>query len=340
MFLSLLALVALVNHAASSAERPIIGVLTTPLESGPCETLADSKVHLDAANAVGASACFNVFYVQWIEAAGARVAVIPFDATDAQLENLLNGVDGVLFTGGGLSLELNTTYDRTAMKIFHHALRPAEGSRSITLWGTCMGFQLLNVLAANDLAVLSHSAFDSEGISWPLNIQSRANSRMWSAAPSEVMDILTTENVTVNLHHDGVTPQTFEKNNALTSTFRILSTNFDRQGKEFVSTIEAINAPIYGVQWHPERPQFEWTIGIGIRHSRSAIIANAWPAAFFIDEARRANHSFTNETLEADSLIYKHRLIDPRGDSYAWYVFGEGGQRLSGVHDAESLQRY
>lgn len=50
-----------------------------------------------------------MFYVQWLEAAGAQVAVIPFDASDDLLGELLASVDGVLFTGGGLSLELNTT---------------------------------------------------------------------------------------------------------------------------------------------------------------------------------------------------------------------------------------
>lgn len=102
----------------------------------------------------------------------------------------------------------------------------------------------------------------------------------------------------------------------------------DRKGKAFVSTIEAKDALIYGVQWHPERPQFEWTLGHGIPHTRDAITANSWPGAFFVDEARKAGHRFPNATFETDSLIYKHKLVDPNGDSYAWYVFGEGGQRL------------
>lgn len=158
---------------------------------------------------------------QWLEAAGAQVAVVPYDASDEVLEELLAGVDGILFTGGGLSLELNTTYDRTAMKIFQRVLHPpTTAGRGITLWGTCMGFQLLHVLAANDLSVLTHSAFDSEGVAWPLDLASQTDARMWKAAPSEILDILGTRNVTVNLHHDGVTPQTYSKTPALTSTFR------------------------------------------------------------------------------------------------------------------------
>lgn len=46
--------------------------------------------------------CLRGFlYLQWLESAGARVAVIPFDASDALLNDLLMGIDGVFFTGGG-----------------------------------------------------------------------------------------------------------------------------------------------------------------------------------------------------------------------------------------------
>ena len=45
-------------------------------------------------------------------------------------------------------------------------------------------------------------------------------------------------------------------------TLPMLSTNVDRQNKAFVSFIEARNYPIYGTQFHPERPQFEWTPGL------------------------------------------------------------------------------
>ena len=40
----------------------------------------------------------------------------------------------------------------------------------------------------------------------------------------------------------------------------------------FVSTIEGKSLPIYGVQWHPERPIFEWGADeSGINHGPHAI---------------------------------------------------------------------
>ena len=51
----------------------------------------------------------------------------------------------------------------------------------------------------------------------------------------------------------GISPTKFKKSKLLNSMYDIISWNYDRNGKKFVSTIEAKNFPFYGVQWHPER---------------------------------------------------------------------------------------
>jgi gamma-glutamyl hydrolase len=47
----------------------------------------------------------------------------------------------------------------------------------------------------------------------------------------------------------------------------------DRGGNTFVSTIEHVKAPIWGVQWHPEKNMFEWNPNEVINHSKDAILA-------------------------------------------------------------------
>ena len=54
------------------------------------------------------------------------------------------------------------------------------------------------------------------------------------------------ENVTMNNHQSGVSPTTFTTNSALASFYRVLSTNVDRKGKPFVSSIEGIKYPVFG----------------------------------------------------------------------------------------------
>ena len=46
----------------------------------------------------------NSYYVKWIEAAGAQVVPVPYNLTESQVEELFMKLNGILFTGGGLSL--------------------------------------------------------------------------------------------------------------------------------------------------------------------------------------------------------------------------------------------
>ena len=59
----------------------------------------------------------------------------------------------------------------------------------------------------------------------------------------------------------GITPARFQNDTKLTSMFHITSTNLDRQGRPFVSTMEphdAMTHPYYGVQYHPEKNAFQY----------------------------------------------------------------------------------
>ena len=94
-----------------------------------------------------------------------------------------------------------------------------------------MGFQLLNIITSHNQSVLSHDAFDSEDLPLPLHLAPDAkSSRFISAAPSDVLTWLTTENITVNLHHDGVTPESFTSNEKLSAFYQLISTNKGRDG--------------------------------------------------------------------------------------------------------------
>lgn len=91
-----------------------------------------------------------------------------------------------------------------------------------------------------------------------------------------IADITHAPNHMGGIDSDGVDPNTFETNERLSSFFDVLSTNVDRNGRPFVSTIEGKSAPVYGAQWHPERPQFEWRDDASHRsipHTEHALIS-------------------------------------------------------------------
>ena len=299
-------------------DQPVIGVLAIPIGT-ECITAwntraTDNTGTMMITNVNGADpklgSCFHSLYVQWLEAAGARVVPIPFDVSEAELEHLLGSLNGILFTGGEVELKnLTSGYMNTTRRIVAHSTRLANASEVFPVWGTCMGFQTLCVLAANDPAILTEGIFDSEGLALPLNLTNEGlHSRLWSGLRGFVQDTLETKNVTCNLHHDGIFARDFRANkrimdqcvltiNVLDATasacgvsgdscvvcytalcrYALISTNLDKRGHEFVSTMEHRKAPIFATQWHPERPQFQFSLSageeLGINHGLDAIEA-------------------------------------------------------------------
>lgn len=164
-------------------------------------------------------------------------------------------------------------------------------------------------LAAGQQGIMT-SPFDAENISLPLTLTPGAStSRFLGSAPADVLSILTTQSVAMNSHQAGVTPKDFAAYPGAANRFTVLSTNVDRQGKEFVSTTQANTMPIYTTQWHPEKPLFEWWDIQNVNHTTDSVYANSWTARFFVSEARKNTRSFPNATAEAAALIYNYSPI-------------------------------
>ena len=301
--------------------RPVIGVLSVPLagDAAPCVT---------AAAAVGAAAnasCFTAFYFRWLEAAGARALILPYNAGPALLATLLDGVNGVLLTGGELDqagLAFDAPYMVAAQQVLDVAKAKTDAGVFFPVHGTCQGMQVISLLASQNASILSYNAFDAENISLPLLISWDGHhaSRIFSAntAPADVVGVLMGENVTLNLHHDGVVPDAFNADPRLSRDYVLASINLDRRGKAFCSTIESCNYPVTATQWHPERPAFEWREGLGINHGEDSVAANAYVAKFFVGDARRNNQSFAG--ADGLALLQKYSVFSYPvfGDADAW----------------------
>jgi gamma-glutamyl hydrolase len=190
-----------------------------------------------------------------------------------------------------------------------------------------MGMQTLSILIAEDPSVLLTDAFDSESLMLPLDLTAAASSSRLlgakSGIPAPILADLTQRNVTTNLHHDGVAPEAFQENAKLAAFFTVVSTNKDRKGRVFVSTIEGKTAPVFGAQWHPERPQFEWAIAGArkdpINHSIQAVAAMQYMSNFFVAQARLNERTFATPAEEAAALIYNWQPVGT--SSYQAFLF-------------------
>ncbi|KJE96753.1 gamma-glutamyl hydrolase A [Capsaspora owczarzaki ATCC 30864] len=267
---------------AATTTRPIIGILAQPGPNTGEQYIAAS-------------------YVKYVEAAGARVAPIFYNETADNVRTLVASLNGVLFTGGGADISVGTQFYSTALVIYNTILQLNDAGIYMPLWGTCMGFELINNLVSNANVL---GSVDAENYTVALDFTPEfAYSRMFGRAQPIIIQNLATKNITMNNHMLSVYVSTFNATAALTSFFNVLSTNYDRQGVHFVSSIEGKKYPVYATQWHPEKNQFEWVNEV-IDHSADAIYTMQYMANFLVGEARQNSNRFANAAAESSALIY------------------------------------
>mmetsp|Transcript_27625 Transcript_27625/g.42265 ORF Transcript_27625/g.42265 Transcript_27625/m.42265 type:complete len:376 (-) Transcript_27625:148-1275(-) len=251
-------------------DRPVIGILSTPN-------------HNHTETYVAAS------YVKWLEAAGARSIVIPFYADDDTVEDIFGQINGLLLPGG---TAIDAVPD-SVKKLWSLAKKSNDDGDVFPIWGTCLSFEYMVWMIGDYGRENIQDGFDSHNISLPLHFtEAVVHSR--ALADIEVQTITATQPVTMNVHRHGIEPETFANDPGLSSFFDVIATSFDGNGREFVSVIEAKSYPFYGVQFHPEKPNFEYSTYPGtdipvysINHSEDAVEVMFRLAKFFVSEARR-----------------------------------------------------
>ena len=282
----------------------IVGILGVPGSQG-CDSL---ETAIPGLKDDGGFSCYTTVYAKWIEQSGGRVVSLPYDMRDAEperLDELIDSLNGFLVTGGGLEIGVQNPpvpvkkYMKTLTYLYDAVGKKHKEGVYLPLWGTCMGFQSLSIVGAGgNVSILELGDFDSEDLSLALDPTSIARqSKLFRDAPQDIYEILTTQNVTANLHHDGVPPSNFNTNPQLSKSFKLLSTNVDRKGKPFGSSMEHVTLPIYATQFHPERPQYEWTTGHNFNRSYGAIRSMAYLSHFFISETHKNDQKINSTDL-------------------------------------------
>lgn len=273
-------------------DRPIIGVMTE-------ET--SQKFSNYGSSAITAS------YVKFLEFAGARVVPVLISQPLSYYEDIFSKINGVLFPGGG-NLLRSDGYGRTGKILFDLAVKANDNGDYFPLWGTCLGFELLNYLAANQ--TLWMKACAAEDVASPLTFLTGYNeSRMFQNLDVSLMKVMRNNAVTINYHQWCITQQNYTSS-GLNRFFKTLSLSKDSRGLTYISSVEARNYPFYGVQFHPEKVLFEWVLSKShhnIPHTEMAVKTSQYFANFFVNEAKKSKHTFPNKTAEDDVLIYNYQ---------------------------------
>ncbi len=214
----------------------------------------------------------------------------------------------LLIPGGGANL-VTSGYGKAGSILYDLAIEANNNGDFFPVWGTCLGFELLLYLSAGKKNYLTTCNSYNRALS--LNFSSgetspsiifhfrllkikctmlldASTSKLYQTAPEGVKKTLSLEKSTSNFHHWCMTRENLTRSD-LDKFYKTLATSTDDRGLEFIATIEAINYPIWGLQFHPEKNVYEWGVNItSVPHWPSAVRAGLYFAEFFVNQGETA----------------------------------------------------
>lgn len=288
---------------AFSNERPVIGILTTPASDIPSIYSPENYSYIPYS------------YVQSVEAAGARVIPIPYDASPENITFLLKQVNGVLFTGGGAALNSSDPKtgkigpsNMTAVGefIISKVIEANDNGIYLPLMGTCQGFEILILAISKDYNILATNYNDfrvSTNVTlWPAAFKSGP----WSTMLPRIRNASQNQPFFLYNHYNALTIERFNNSKNLTDFLEItgISKPVLTNGAPFVASTQAKKYPIWGHQFHPEKNAFMWNFAANASHTPDSILATQHITNFFVNEARKNNNTFVSEEVLKTSLIW------------------------------------
>jgi gamma-glutamyl hydrolase len=303
-------------------QNPVIGIITHEVAMGGCGTGPTSGGPYDQ--------CIESYYARWLEDAGIRVVPIPYNATGDEQEWWLSRVNGVLFQGGGrTAAQIEGPYLEMVQGTLKYALKSTSAGNPFVVWGTCQGFQVIAAAIANNVSAIEGPYQGMYPAMLPVNFTgNQPRSRLFglAGAPSDVLAAMLNQNSTLNWHHEIVKPETFA--HPAFADFRILATNVvpTDPSVTFITAYESTVAEIYAVQFHPERPPFEFSDD-RITHSVGAISVSQYLANFIASRLKLNNNTFDTPQQAEDNSLARWPLVDQ-----GW------GQRTYFIHRGAPVQ--
>ncbi|CAE7357131.1 gghB, partial [Symbiodinium sp. KB8] len=286
------------RKALPGLEGPWVGILASPSEV-QCDDAATELRSTEGGLFGGPtipSSCFNEYYAQWVEAAGARAFAIPFDASDELLELVVTGASAIVWPGGDLVLDPNTTFYQTARRLLDLVINANRQGRLMPLLGICQGHELMAALVHGSPSILRIGAFQARSVVLQQRLSAEAQqSELLATLGHEHTSMLANLPVALHINSDGVDPAAFRESRNLAALFRVVATATDVNQQSMVSIMEARTMPLIGIQWHPERSQFDWRPSIKAPHGPEAIAFAAGLADAFVNIARLSPHSMSTE---------------------------------------------
>eukprot|EP00111_Clytia_hemisphaerica_P007446 TCONS_00021640-protein len=280
-----------VNHFVNN--RPIIGIVAMKMKGGKTVTEYPALKGQDY---------FGASFVKWVESVGGRVVPIPEDIGKFSLLKLLNKINGVILPGG------DGDFQRVAKIIVQYSRKQkVKKNRLFPVLGICLGAQILMKIQTTQKILKST---DSYNMDLPLIFtKHRRKSQLFGHAPEDLIRVIERKTISFNAHLNSILVSDFFRREELVKHYQILTINRDIKGKQFISTFEDKNAPIFGLQWHPEKSLFVFNPKLSINHSVYGVVVAQYIMNVFMGMARQNSNHFESYREVKNNLVYKYNHL-------------------------------
>eukprot|EP00192_Tetraselmis_astigmatica_P021824 CAMPEP_0117693218 /NCGR_PEP_ID=MMETSP0804-20121206/26757_1 /TAXON_ID=1074897 /ORGANISM="Tetraselmis astigmatica, Strain CCMP880" /LENGTH=270 /DNA_ID=CAMNT_0005506745 /DNA_START=354 /DNA_END=1166 /DNA_ORIENTATION=- len=228
--------------------------------------------------------------------------------TPEEVEDRFWKVNGILLPGGGAELKPGFGYYDISAQLLQLAIEANDAGTFFPILGTCLGFEAMVVAVSQNTSILG--SFKADNNAALLEFTSAAGGSMFfSTFPPGLMQQMATDHLTAENHEFGIDPDTFVANPRLNDMFQVLSLSSDKDGKKYVSTVEARKYPFLASQWHAEKNAFEWATFLSVPHSENAVEVTYSLARNLVGMARRNDNHPNDLEEELDLLIYNYPVV-------------------------------
>ncbi|XP_014287782.1 gamma-glutamyl hydrolase isoform X2 [Halyomorpha halys] len=287
-----------------ATDRPIIGLLAQETSEPMKKLFPEHTSYISAS------------YVKALESSGSRVVPIFLNKTEEYYRHLLRSLNGLLLPGGNTWFYRSHGYADAGSILYDEAKKINDEGVHFPILGICLGFELLLFLDNGKKEYRTNCELNN--VPLPLEfVAGYESSILFRNASESIINILKVEPVTVNQHRFCVTEKNMTEFH-LNKNWKVLSTNQDvKNNLTFISSLESTKYPFVGLQFHPEKNNFEWRKDLNYPHSANAIATSRYFFDWLVSYTRLNNNSFENEkkvyknlisnfqvTLTAGKLIY------------------------------------
>ena len=304
---------------------PVVGILTLPT-SMKDQTFAQSSFSMSPGS-----------YVKWLEQSGIRIIPIRYDMPKRVILKMMSMINGILITGGSTSLFHNrsrscrfkrlldssilcpSAYMRTADFIIKNAVKMFDRGKPFPVWGTCLGYEA--ILISLSKYTLRRKKILSINHSLNLEINREYTPFMEHYFGKDLLENINREPLIYFNHKYAFTPQQVHKNRYLKESIQVLTTTKLENNTVVVSMIKDKKYPIIGVQFHPEKIQFEHRASVETNVSYNSIEASHKMSMMFFDLVNQNPNEIKNEKELEALLIYNYPLYKSSGPYEQIYVF-------------------